>query len=349
MIADSWEDAFKLIETAPQQFAPGASWSYNQTNYVLLARIIERLSGMTAEAFLAERLFRPLGMRSAFFPFPGDSARPCAVNYEPGVATTPTVRSLEFPPFIHMAGGLCASLGDLIRWNMALDSSKVVGPALTKEMWSSTVLNDGSTYRVDGKSIGYGLGWIVDDAPGRRSVGSSGGNSTAYRRFIDEGFTIVMLHNGVADPDGLIASVAAIVRDPSNTSATSAQTALWDAAMVGDTAAIARSLAAGAAIDSLDTRTKPTGRRALNWSAWFNHADAVRFLLARGASIDAANASGFTALHHAAEAGAEQAAEVLLAAGANSNQPNQAGELPAATARRLGHSAIASRIDGHRP
>ncbi len=349
LIADSWERALPLIRTAPRQFAPGERWSYNQTNYVLVAQIIERLSGMGLEQFLTTRLFVPLSMRTAFFPAPGDTARSCAVNYEPDPAKGIAVRSLEFPRFVHAAAGLCASLDDLIRWNAELDSGRLVRPDLTRELWSATPLNDGLPFRIDGKSSGYGLGWIVDDTPGHRSVGSSGGNSTAYRRFIDEGFSVIVLQNGVADPDGLIASVAAIVRERSGATASSAQAALWDAAMVGDTAAIGRSLADGAAIDSLDTRTKPTGRRALNWAAWFNHVEAVRLLLARGASIDAENTSGFTALHHAAEAGAEQAAEVLLAAGANPNHPNQAGERPAETARRLGHSKIASKLEGGRP
>ena len=89
------------------------------------------------------------------------------------------------------------------------------------------------------------------------------------------------------------------------------QTRLWDGAISGDTVALASALKDDAQIDSLDTRTARNGRRALNWAALNNRVDALRFLLAHGASIEATNRTGFTALHHAAEVGSLEAARVL--------------------------------------
>ncbi len=344
LIADSWEAALPMLVHAPLQFAPGDRWSYTQTNYVLLARIVEHVSGKTIEAFMNERLFQPLGMKHTFFVSPGDT-RSRVVNYERSDSGQPVPRHLEFPPYVHAAGGLSSSLDDLIMWNAALDSGRLLKPELTREMWATTSLNDGSKFRIDGKTIGYGLGWVVDDSPGHRSVGHSGGNSTGYRRFIDEKFTIVVLHNGVMDPDGLIDSIAAIVRSAPGGDGSTAQTRLWDAAMSGDTAEIVRALKDGADIEALDTRKSRNGRRALNWAACFNRPEAIHVLLEHGAKIDAENLSGFTALHHAAETGSLKAAEVLLSAGANPIHANRAGERPADTARRHGHTDVAARID----
>ena len=81
----------------------------------------------------------------------------------------------------------------------------------------------------------------------------------------------------------------------------SPQARLWDAAIAGGASAMAGALREGAAIDSLDTRRNPNGRRALNWAAWYNQVPASRLLLARGAPLEARNRTGFTALHHAAE------------------------------------------------
>jgi ankyrin repeat protein len=111
-----------------------------------------------------------------------------------------------------------------------------------------------------------------------------------------------------------------------------AQAALWEGAIQGDTAAMAAALQRGAVIDSLDTRTNPNGRRALNWAAWYNRVPAIRFLLAHGASLEARNRTGFTALHHAAEAGSMDAVEALLAAGAYPDSRNALGRQPAETA-----------------
>src|SRR6266496_346123 len=92
------------------------------------------------------------------------------------------------------------------------------------------------------------------------------------------------------------------------------QTRLWDASISGDTTILAAALKDGARIDSLDRRPSQNGRRALNWAAINNRADAIRFLLAHGASIEATNLTGFTALHHAAEYGSLDVAELLEAA-----------------------------------
>ncbi len=99
--------------------------------------------------------------------------------------------------------------------------------------------------------------------------------------------------------DSMLASVEAAVRP-------SAQDQLWAGATLGDTAMISGGLAGGAAIDSLDTRFNPAGRRALNHAAAANRADAVRLLLARGAGINQTNHTGFTPVHHAAEGGHSQ-------------------------------------------
>lgn len=124
------------------------------------------------------------------------------------------------------------------------------------------------------------------------------------------------------------------------------QAGLWDAAIAGDTAAMAAALRDGADIDSLDTRTNPNGRRALNWAAWHNRVSAIRFLLAHGATLEARNLTGFTALHHAAEAGSLEAVEALLAAGADPDTPNKEGRRPAETAMAKGHGVIAVLLEG---
>ena len=125
-----------------------------------------------------------------------------------------------------------------------------------------------------------------------------------------------------------------------------AQARLWDGAIEGDTVQMATALRDGALIDSLDTRSNPNGRRALNWAAWYNHVSAVRFLLAHGATIEARNNTGYTALHHAAEAGSVEALNALLDAGANPRAANNDGRLPAETARERGHQAAAIILEG---
>jgi ankyrin repeat protein len=128
-----------------------------------------------------------------------------------------------------------------------------------------------------------------------------------------------------------------------------AQEQLWDAAMRGDTVALAAALHRGAAIDSLDTRRNPNGRRALNWAAWYNHPAVIRMLVAHGAGVNLANWTGFTPLHHAAENGALEAARVLLALGADRSRRNETGQRPVDVALDRGHPDVAAVLDSVPP
>jgi ankyrin repeat protein len=123
------------------------------------------------------------------------------------------------------------------------------------------------------------------------------------------------------------------------------QDQLWDFSMSGDTVALASALQHGAAIDSLDTRRNPNGRRALNWAAWYNQAAAIRFLVARGAKVNIGNRTGFTPLHHAAEHGSLDAARALVALGADPTILNNDGQKPADVSRERSHPDITALLD----
>ena len=142
-----------------------------------------------------------------------------------------------------------------------------------------------------------------------------------------------------------LAVLLLLIQIPSATAASQTpQTRLWDAAITGDTVALASALRDGANVHSLDRRTARNGRRALNWAALNNRVDAIRFLLAHGANIEATNITGFTALHHAAEVGSLEAARVLLAAGADPKHTNLEGMTPAGRAKQEGFTELAELI-----
>ena len=124
-----------------------------------------------------------------------------------------------------------------------------------------------------------------------------------------------------------------------------AQATLWNSAISGDLVKVRRALDAGADVNALDTRDNTNGRRALNWAAWHGQVEMIRLLVEAGARIDEPNGSGFTPLHHAAEAGSTAAAEVLLELGADRLALNRFGHSPAETARRHGHERLALLID----
>jgi CubicO group peptidase (beta-lactamase class C family) len=340
LVAEDWDRALPLIADAPLQFEPGHGWSYTQTNYALLLRLVEKVSGMGFEDFLDARLFRPLGMDETFFP---DAGHRCAANYERDKDQRVVDRpQLVFPHYVHAAGGLCSSLDDLVQWSAALEGGKVIPQALLDEARTPATLAEGSIARVAGP-MGYGLGRAVYTTPGHRWAGHSGGNSTAMRRYLDDDMTIIVLHNGVSDPDAIASAVARAMLQAD--AGADPQSDLWDDAGDGDNGKVEADLAAGADINALDTRSSRNGRYALNWAAIRNHPDTIALLLQHGAAINARNLTGFTALHHAAESGSDAAGKALLEAGADASLRTADGETAADVARRKGHEPLARMIE----
>jgi hypothetical protein len=135
--------------------------------------------------------------------------------------------------------------------------------------------------------------------------------------------------------DSMLASVETAARP-------TAQVRLWVGAAMGDTAAIAAALSAGATIDSLDSQGN---RRALNYAALGNRVAAVRLLLARGASINLANRTGFTPVLHAVEGGANEALAVLIDAGADITIATARGVTPLAMAQGRGNQGAVRLLE----
>jgi hypothetical protein len=124
--------------------------------------------------------------------------------------------------------------------------------------------------------------------------------------------------------------------------APSAQVSLWIAAVDGDTVGIHAALRAGARVDSLDGQGN---RRALNYAALGNHVPALGVLLRHGATLNLPNRTGFTPLHHAAEAGSLEALSALLDAGADASLRSTQGLLAIDIARRRGPPAAVQRLE----
>ena len=220
-IADTPEEALKKLASQPVLSQPGDKWRYIQTGYMLLGMIIERVSGRSFEQFLHQRFFRPLRMTATRF---GDYQQiiPARASLYTRIElcrgndlkmSRDTIYSAQpaylYKPFTYPAGGINTTVGDLVKWNLALSEGRVLKKTTLDEMWAVAKLNDGKEHWLGGTQ-GYASGWIVDVQPGHKSAGHSGGGSTAYRQFLDDKLTVIVLTNlqGV-DPDSLVKGIAA--------------------------------------------------------------------------------------------------------------------------------------------
>ncbi len=136
------EDAL-LAEYAGSKldFPPGARWSYSNTGYVLLGRVVEKVSGKPFGQFLKERILEPLGMTHSAIE-PGSEVGLRARGYTafaPG-ALEPAVP--EADGWLSFAGNLWASASDVSRWDLGLIDGRVLKPASLRLMTAPRTLSD---------------------------------------------------------------------------------------------------------------------------------------------------------------------------------------------------------------
>ena len=147
--------------------AHGERFSYNNSGYILLGAIIERVTGKNWDAAIRERIASPLGLRSLNSGIYEAGVANMAKGYsmDEGKVVPTQVIHMSLP---HSAGALIGTVGDLATWASALHSGKVVPDALYSQMIAPTVLADGS-------ESPFGFGLLNGEVRGAATIGHSGG------------------------------------------------------------------------------------------------------------------------------------------------------------------------------
>jgi len=201
------------IKSMPMDSPSGERFSYNQTNYALLGKIIDGLSGKPFAQVFRERQFQVAGMTNTGF---GDS-RDVIPNM---VQTYRYVRRLdgqtldedkltnnysEFPPFRRTASGMNSTAEDLARWIIALQQGRLLKTKLALDtLWRPGTFNNGSPTQ-------WALGWVTKARPKHRAVIATGGGRAAFFVYPDDDLAVVVLTNlAGAFPEEFIDELAGI-------------------------------------------------------------------------------------------------------------------------------------------
>ncbi len=203
-----------LFKDKPMEFAPGAGWNYNNSAYVLLGAIIEKITGQSYGDFVEKNIFAPLGMKQSFYDNTARVIPRRAAGYSRGQGgfVNAEYLSMSHP---HAAGSLMSTVDDLAKWDAALYTEKLVKQDSLKKAWTPFVLNDG-------KATKYGYGWGVTTLEGERMLTHSGGiNGFTCDgvRLPDSKVYVVILTNRDSGVGPLTPKIAAMVagkplRDP---------------------------------------------------------------------------------------------------------------------------------------
>ena len=190
-----------LLKDKPLEFAPGEKFAYTNSGYYVLGEIIEKVSGKTYADFLQENIFTPLGMKQTGYDNPLQIIKNRAAGYQRqgGEIINASYMDMSVP---YAAGALYSTTGDLLLWDQALYTEKLVSKKSLDEIFTPF-------------KNGYGYGWGIGKKFDRREISHGGGIygfATEISRFPDDQVTVIVLSNVQAAPSGKIAGdLAAIV------------------------------------------------------------------------------------------------------------------------------------------
>jgi len=185
------EELYGLVVKAPVDFPAGARWSYSNTNYTLLAMLVEHVVKQPYEVALQNQIFRPLGLRSLrqcqSIPDGPNEARGHVRARNGELIASPA----ENMNWIRGDGGLCASAIDLARWIRALMVEQPAPMPVTSRMKVPTRTAGGQLAQ-----YGFGLSLIrPDDVPRFGHNGAMLGFSASAVAYPAEQLVIVVLAN----------------------------------------------------------------------------------------------------------------------------------------------------------
>lgn len=172
-------------------FQPGDRWQYCNTGYVLLGSIITRVSGMPIEQFFDQQIAKPLKLKDTYIYYHKSSTLPhnrvFGFKRENGKNSPDDLIRLDG---VVGDGNVYASATDLLAWDQALYSEKLVKSSSLKEAFTPVKLNDGSTYP-------YGFGWMLENnGDVLIHTGSWVGFRTLIIRYVTKKQTLIVLTSG---------------------------------------------------------------------------------------------------------------------------------------------------------
>jgi CubicO group peptidase (beta-lactamase class C family) len=200
----------KLFAAEPFDFAPGEALIYNNSAYILLGHILEKVTGRTYEDYVEKELFGKLGMSRSSYCSNTEVVPRRAHGYQLQRGGTLARRGYSSHLWPYSAGSLCSTIGDLTAWLQALHGGKVLPPASYREMITPKPLNDGTPVR-------YAMGLsVAPDQGGRRLIAHGGGISgfvSETRYYPDDDLVMVVLVNttGNLSPSALASEMVDVL------------------------------------------------------------------------------------------------------------------------------------------
>ncbi len=220
------EDILKNFQYFKPVSAFRTRFDYDNLLYLVAGELIERVSGMTWEQFVTEKIFKPLEMDHTFASL-NDMKDKSNLSLPHANSDSSLVVLKSFHSMVNgAAGGIYSNISDMCKWMTMHLNNGAYGDSLEnhlvsqvnhEDMWTiHTVMNTESNSRYHSHFAGYGLGWMLKDINGNMSVSHTGGLPGMLSKVImipDIGLGVVVLTNTSDDGAGVFASVSQTIVD----------------------------------------------------------------------------------------------------------------------------------------
>ena len=186
LVPQSLDSIIKIFKYSPLQFEPGAKYAYSNSNYNVLAYIIEKISGQPYGEFLRQNIFDVLDMQNTRH---HGNAQSVILDAATGYAPL-GLSELERAPFLNWSiktgnGSLYSTVEDLAKFERALYAEVPLSKSSREKMFTPNL-----------SDVGYG--WFIRPFLGhdrQYMTGRSPGFSTYFSRFPKDGVCIIVLSN----------------------------------------------------------------------------------------------------------------------------------------------------------
>lgn len=194
---DALQKYVAALADLPQHTPLGKVWSYNNSAFCTAGRVIEVISGQAYEAFIEDRIFKPLGMDKTFFFERDVMLHRFAVGHFVGDEGPQVAHPWPIPRASSAAGRIISTVEDMLKYarfhlGLLQDDAPVLPMQSIHKMQEMLVNGDGF-------ATGMGLSWFLDDLDGVRIVhhgGATNGQLAMFFLVPEQDFGAVILTNG---------------------------------------------------------------------------------------------------------------------------------------------------------
>ncbi|MBK8608508.1 MAG: serine hydrolase [Chitinophagaceae bacterium] len=156
-----------VFKNEPMDFDPGEKWKYNNSGYILLGYIIEKVSGQSYASFIENNIFKKLGMTHSYYGSQSALIPNRAKGYQP------KEKGFENADYLSMtlpyaAGSLMSTVDDMLLWSQAIHNNTLISSKSKEKAFTNYKLNNGDADY-------YGYGWQPNEINGIATVEHGGG------------------------------------------------------------------------------------------------------------------------------------------------------------------------------